>query len=262
MPISPLGTEQLDAAQAALGTKFNDQTVLALALTHQSYVNEHPTMDKPGAGTGYGASSGASPLIGSGVGSNERLEFLGDSIIGMAVADRMFSEAPDLHEGDLTVRRSQVVRRETLAAVSRTIGLGQWLVMGKGEEAAGGAERTSNLADAFEAVVGAVFVDRGYRQTRAFVNRWLGVHIDEALDTETRKDPKSLLQEYLQANGDRPPRYRLVSESGPHGDIVFTMEVVIGSESTASGSGSRKIDAEREAARKALAQLKSAASTD
>lgn len=209
--------------------------MLVLALTHQSYANEHPSI----------------PAV-----SNERLEFLGDSIVGMVVADRLFTGAPDLPEGDLTVRRSQVVRREALATAARAIGLGEWLVMGKGEATAGGNDRSSNLADTFEAVVGAVYIDRGYRQARAFVNLWLGEHVDEALHTETRKDPKSLLQEYLQANGSKPPRYQLVSESGSPSELIFTMEVVIGSKSVASGSGSRKIDAEREAASRALDLLK------
>jgi ribonuclease-3 len=235
LPISPLEPEQLDAAEDALNTKFSDRKVLMLALTHQSYANEHPDV----------------PPV-----SNERLEFLGDSIVGMVVADRMFSGAPDLPEGDLTVRRSQVIRRETLALAAKSIGLGQWLVMGKGEAGAGGAERTSNLADTFEAIVGAVYVDRGYRQARSFVNRWLGGYVDDALRTETRKDPKSLLQEYLQGDGSKPPQYQLVSKSGTPDDLVFTIEVVIDSQSLATGTGSRKIDAEREAASRALELLK------
>ena len=239
MPTSPLEIEQLDAVEDALDVKFGDRGVLVLALTHQSFANEHPDL----------------PPV-----SNERLEFLGDSIVGMVVADRMYTGAPDLPEGDLTVRRSQVVRRETLAAAARTIGLGEWLVMGKGEAAAGGDDRSSNLADTFEAVVGAVYIDSGYERARAFVIRWLGEHVDEALNTETRKDPKSLLQEYLQANGSKPPRYKLISETGTPNDLVFTMEVVIDSESIASGSGSRKIDAEREAANRAIDILKSSAS--
>jgi ribonuclease III len=234
LPTTPLEPEHLDAVEAALDVVFSDRSLLALALTHQSFVNEHPNV----------------PPV-----SNERLEFLGDSIVGMIVADRLFTGAPDLAEGDLTVRRSQVVRRETLALAARAIGLGDWLVMGKGEAAAGGADRASNLSDTFEAVVGAVYVDRGYRQARSFVLRWLGEHVDEALRTETKKDPKSLLQEYLQGNGSKPPRYQLVSETGIPSDLVFEMEVVIDSKSIASGSGSRKIDAEREAARKALAIL-------
>lgn len=241
MPTIPLDNDQLQAAEDALNVKFNDRSVLVLALTHQSYANEHP--DDP-------------PV------SNERLEFLGDSIVGMVVADRMFSGAPDLAEGDLTVRRSQVVRRETLAKAARNIGLGEWLVMGRGEAAAGGDNRSSNLADTFEAIVGAVYTDRGYRQARTFVNRWLGEHVDEALRTETQKDPKSLLQEYLQGNGSKPPKYRLVSESGTPNDLIFTMEVVIGPDSVASGSGSRKIDAEREAASRALEILQSFTKSD
>jgi ribonuclease-3 len=235
LPISPLEPEQLDDVEDALNIKFSDRKVLILALTHQSYANEHPDV----------------PPV-----SNERMEFLGDSIVGMVVADRMFTGAPDLAEGDLTVRRSQVIRRETLALAAKSIGLGQWLVMGKGEAGADGAERASNLADTFEAIVGAVFVDRGYREARSFVNRWLGGYVDEALQAETRKDPKSLLQEYLQGNGSDPPRYQLVSESGTPSDLVFTIEVVIDSKSVATGSGTRKIDAEREAASRALELLK------
>ena len=231
MPTSPLEIDDLEEIESALDVTFFDRDLLVLALTHQSYINEHPD---------------ELPV------SNERLEFLGDSIVGMVVADRLYVGAPDLPEGDLTVRRSQVVRRETLASASRSIGLGEWLVMGKGESAAGGNDRTSNLADSFEAVVGAVFIDQGYEHAYSFVTRWLGPYVDEALRTETRKDPKSLLQEHLQGNGSKPPRYRLVSESGLPSDVVFTMEVVIDGEEIASGTGSRKIDAEREAAAKAL----------
>ena len=231
MPTAPLEIEQIEEVERALDVKFGDRSVLVLALTHQSFVNEHPEL----------------PPV-----SNERLEFLGDSIVGMVVAERMYQGAPELPEGDLTVRRSQVVRRETLAKAARTIGLGQWLVMGKGESAAGGDNRSSNLADTFEAVVGAVYIDRGYEDAFEFVNRWLGEHVDEALRAETKKDPKSLLQEFLQGNGSKPPRYRLVSESGEPSELIFTMEVVIDQKSIASGSGSRKVEAEREAARKAL----------
>jgi ribonuclease-3 len=241
LPTIPLDNDQLQAVEDALNVKFKDRDALILALTHQSYANEHP--DDP-------------PV------SNERLEFLGDSIVGMVIADRMYTGAPDLAEGDLTVRRSQVVRRETLAKVARSIGLGEWLVMGRGEAVAGGANRSSNLADVFEAVVGAVYVDQGYRQARTFVNRWLGEAVDEALRTNTQKDPKSLLQEYLQGNGIKPPKYRLISESGTPSDLVFTMEVVIGADPVASGSGSRKIDAEREAARLALEILQSSAKSE
>lgn len=237
MPTVPLESEELDAVEDAVGVKFADRDLLALALTHQSLANEHPDV----------------PAV-----SNERLEFLGDSVVGMYVAYRLFVVSPELSEGDLTIRRSQVVRRETLAIAARTLRLGDWLVMGKGEAAAGGGDRASNLADTFEAVVGAVYMDRGSDAAWGFLERSLGPHIEEAIKTGTRKDPKSLLQEHLQANGSKPPRYRLVSETGSPAELVFTMEVVIDSESVASGSGSRKIDAEREAATRALDLLKSA----
>jgi ribonuclease-3 len=236
LPTSPLEIDDLDAIESALDVTFIERDLLALALTHQSYINEHPD---------------EVPV------SNERLEFLGDSIVGMVIANRLYTGAPDLPEGDLTVRRSQVIRMETLAAAARSIGLGQWLVMGKGEAAAGGNDRSSNLADSFEAVVGAVFVDQGYERARSFVNRWLNPYVDEALRTETRKDPKSLLQEHLQGNGNKPPRYRLISESGLPIDTVFTMEVLIDGEAIAVGMGLRKIDAEQEAAARALNILES-----
>ncbi|MBT3862177.1 MAG: ribonuclease III [Chloroflexi bacterium] len=231
MPTSPLEIDDLIAIESALQVTFIERDLLTLALTHQSYINEHPD---------------ELPV------SNERLEFLGDSIVGMIVADRLYVDAPDLPEGDLTVRRSQVVRKETLADAAKSIGLGEWLVMGRGESAGGGADRISNLADSFEAVAGAVFIDQGYEQAYSFVNQWLGPYVDEALRSETQKDPKSLLQEHLQGNGSKPPRYRLVSESGSPSDTVFTMEVVIDEQAVASGMGSRKIDAEREAAARAL----------
>ena len=139
MPITPLGPEQLDAVEAALSVEFDDRELLALALTHQSYVNEHPPTQRPDS---FAA-------------SNERLEFLGDSIVGMVIADRMFAGAPGLPEGDLTVRRSQVVRKGTLALVARTIGLGRWLVMGKQPA---NSERVSRLHQSREPQHAAEFV--------------------------------------------------------------------------------------------------------
>ena len=231
LPTTPLEINELQYAEDGVGYAFKDRNLLALALTHQSYVNEHP--DAP-------------------PGSNERLEFLGDSIVGMVVAERIFNGAPELPEGDLTVRRSQVIRKETLAAAARSIGLGNWLVMGTGESTTGGNLRESNLADAFEAVTGAVYLDGGYDKASSFVSKWLGQHINEALESATRKDPKSLLQEYLQANGKQPPRYELSSQSGTPHDPVFTINVLIDNKLIATGKGSRKVDAERKAASEAL----------
>ena len=231
MPINPLETNNLDDVETALGYRFKDRSLLVIALTHQSYVNEH----KDGL-----------PL------SNERLEFLGDSIVGMVVAEKIFNGAPELPEGDLTVRRSQVIRKETLAAAARSIGLGDWLVMGTGEATSGGNLRDSNLADTFEAVTGAVYIDGGFRRASLLVNKWLGDYVNDALRSETKKDPKSLLQEYLQANGKEPPKYELLAQTGTPHDPVFKINVVIDNSAIGTGTGPRKLDAEREAASRAL----------
>ena len=226
--------DQLHELECVIGITFEDRTLLQLAMTHQSYVNEHP---------------GETNV------SNERLEFLGDSVVGMVVADRLYRCAPDLPEGDLTVRRSQVVRRDTLAAAARKFDLGRWLIMGKGEASAGGSDRQSNLADAFEAIVGAIFLDRGYSQAEVFVLTWLSDFLNDAIMTETRKDPKSVLQELVQGRGVAPPRYVVIAESGTPESRVFTTQVLIDGKPIATGTGSRKIDAERESATKALEVL-------
>ena len=233
MPIEPLTDPQLLELSARVGVSFNDRELLGRAMTHQSFVNESKHATE----------------------SNERLEFLGDSVLGMVVADHLFTEAPNLPEGDLTVRMSQIVRRESLAEASVAIGLGEFLVLGNGEHQAGGAERSSNLADAFEALIGAIFLDQGMESARDFVLQKLQNRISIVLDGQTEKDPKSVLQEYLQANQIKPPRYELVSQEGPPNDVTFTVSVNIENESVATGSGKRKIEAERIAASKALTQL-------
>lgn len=233
MPTEPLTDSQLLELGTQIGVSFNDQELLGRAMTHQSFVNESKHATE----------------------SNERLEFLGDSVLGMVVANHLFTEAPNLPEGDLTVRMSQIVRKESLADASVAIGLGEFLVLGNGEHQAGGSERSSNLADAFEAVIGAIFLDQGMESARDFVLQKLRNRISNVLDGQTEKDPKSLLQEYLQAHQTKPPRYELVSQEGPPNDITFTVSVNIENEPVATGSGKRKIEAERIAASKALTQL-------
>lgn len=234
MPSTLPDDEGLQQAQARIGVEFENPSLLCVALTHQSYLNENP------GATGE---------------SNERLEFLGDSALNYIVGRHLYENLPELPEGDLTVRRAEAVRRETLETAARRLGLGDLLVMGRGEEASGGAGRSSNLANGFEALVGSVVLDRGIRQTWSVVLRWLGPELEEVMAAETPKDPKSRLQELLQSRGEPPPEYRVVDVKGPDNRPEFTIEAVVSGESLGTGIAGRKVDAEREAASQATEAL-------
>jgi len=217
-----------------IGVSFSDLDLLRLALTHASYPNEN----------------GSSPLD-----SNERLEFLGDALVGFFVAEYLFEKMPDTREGELTVRRSHAVRGETLAVAARRLGIGDHLILGNGERRAGGSDRTSNLAGAFEALVGAVALDAGEPTAKEFVLRVLSDEISAAMEPGAGKDPKSLLQEYLQARGKALPEYEVIEQTGPEQSKLWRMEVLIGGKAVAVGEGHRKVDAERQAAGMALDAL-------
>ena len=229
----------LDLAQVehVLGVDFHDAGLLRLSLTHSSYVNEHP-QDAPA--------------------SNERLEYLGDAFLGAVVARRLYLDHPEMSEGELTEARAFVVRGETLGAAAGELGLGEHLLLGQGEEQTGGRGKTNNLACAFEALVGAVYLDKGHEAAEAFVLRVLQPYIGAVGASQVAQDPKSLLQEMAQANGLGVPRYRVLSETGPGHDRTFTVEVVVADEALAQGSGRRKVEAEREAARSALTYIEGA----
>jgi ribonuclease-3 len=184
--------------------------------------------------------------------SNERLEFFGDAVLSYVVAERLFRDCPDCDEGDLTEWRGYLVRRDSLAAFARRVGLGDFLLLGRGEEAAGGRERAQNLASLFEAVVGAIAIDRGLTIARKFIFDALGEELD-LRGRPTPVDPKSRLQELVQARWQRAPTYRTVHEEGPEHRKVFTVEAQIQGEVLGSGAGHSKQEAEREAAKAALA---------
>ncbi len=221
----------LAIAQEAIGLSFNDPGLLKLALTHTSIANERPEA--------HGE-------------SNERLEFLGDGVVNLVVARSLYSRAPDAKEGELTVRRASAVNRDALASAAKRLGLGEHLAMGHGEDASGGRERRTNLANAFEALAAAVFIDRGFDECERAVLEWLGPEIDEALRLDSPKDPKSRLQEALQQRGSPPPKYRVVSLDDVEHDSRFTVEAIVEGAVAGTGSGSRKVDAERSAAMEAL----------
>ena len=223
--------DQAKAAERSIGAAFKDPLLLRVALVHSSYVNEasHKSLE-----------------------SNERLEFLGDAVIGAVIAEELFKDRPDLREGSLTQRRAAVVQGATLAKAARDLSLGQFLLMGRGEEAAGGRERDSNLANVYEAVVGALFLDQGYGAARDWVLSTLRPYLN-APDRE--KNPKSALQEALQSRGLPLPEYRIVAESGDDHARKFTAEVLVSGKSAGTGTGSRKSHAERAAASVALESL-------
>ena len=221
--------------QKILGVPFQQQELLTQALTHSSYANENP---------------GTAPA------SNERLEFLGDAILGLIVAENLFLDFPTMAEGEMTRLRSILVKQETLARVAETIDLGEYLYLGKGEESSGGREKPANLARALEALIAAVYLDHGYEVTEQFVLEILDAELRRTLYQGTIIDYKSQLQEILQAKAQQTPIYGLIETSGPDHDKKFTVEVKLGNDVLATGIGRSKKKAETEAARIALEKLK------
>ncbi len=222
--------------EATLGYRFEDRSILEQALTHRSRAHE----DR----------SGAAGL------SYERFEFLGDALLGFLVSERLMQDDPGANEGTLTRRRQAVVSTEALAAVSRRLGLGDALILGRGEAATGGHAKASLLADAFESILAAVYLDGGIRAARSFVRRQLRGEIARTRSARgADADAKTRLQELAQARWRLTPRYRIVSMTGPGHAQDFVAEVVIGEKSKGRGSGPSRKDAERAAAREALAAI-------
>jgi ribonuclease-3 len=222
--------------QRNIGIKFETPSLLDTALTHSSLVNESP---------------------GNAIESNERLEFLGDAVLGLIVAEKLYHDFPGMSEGQMTRLRAALVSRETLARIARSVRLGDFLLMGKGEESSGGRGKTANLAGALEAVVAAVFLDRGVVASRDLVLNLLGGELTKIVSQGLGTDYKSRLQELVQSRQQATPVYRLVAESGPDHDKQFTIEVVSGDRVLGRGTGKSKKSAETEAARSALEQLNS-----
>ncbi|MEO6397172.1 MAG: ribonuclease III [Tepidiformaceae bacterium] len=222
-----------DELVARLGVKPLPQDLLGRALTHASYLNE--------------ADSTAE--------SNERLEFLGDSILGMVIADELFGLFPLAGEGDLTRMRADIVRGTTLASAAIRLGLGDHLILGRGEEAAGGRSRDRNLAGAMEAIVGAVFCANGYRAARAFILKLLRPELRRVRKEGTRLDAKSALQHLVQARWHEPPEYVTVEEETGGAGRRFTVEVRIAGDTFGTGSGANKREAQQKAAQEAVAGL-------
>ena len=217
--------------------QFKDKTLYQTAMTHSSYANEHR------AGHLH---------------HNERLEFLGDSVLGFVTADYLFTHYPELPEGDLTRQRAALVCEQSLYEVAKMLDLGKYLKLGKGEDAGGGRTRPSILADATEAVFAAVYLDGGIEAASALIHRVLldkeGEHAEELM-----QDYKTALQELVQRKSGQALSYRMVGESGPDHNKTFTAEVWLNGEGVGTGSGHSKKEAEQAAARAAIRRLKSGA---
>jgi len=220
----------LDTFMAQNKLRFKNPALLEQALIHSSYRNEHPEITA----------------------DNERLEFLGDSIIAMIVGEMLYQRQPELPEGDMTRLRAALVRADTLAKLANECRLGDELLMARGEEASGGRTRVSLLCDAFEALVGALYVDSGLPTVR----RWLLPRLQAQLDDIERraldKDARSRLQEMIQERDGITPAYTVIGESGPEHAKRFTVEVRVGERVIATGSGHSKQAAAQDAARNAM----------
>lgn len=214
--------------QQKLDYSFKDETLLLRALSHSSYYNENHDICK---------------------GSNERLEFLGDSVLGFITAENFFKNYTNFPEGDLTKLRAAMVCEKSLASFAREIQLGKYLMLGKGETVTGGRERPSIQADAFEAVIAAIYLDGGMDAARKFVLKY----IDEAIRRhQSVRDYKTMLQEVVQRNPGEVVEYVLVGETGPDHNKRFEVEVHLNSNVIGRGIGKSKKSAEQEAAREAL----------
>jgi ribonuclease III len=217
-----------------LGIEFRDKSLLQRALTHRSYLNEHPEF----------------PLE-----DNERLEFLGDAVLDFVTGEYLYHRFPELREGLLTSLRSVLVRRDTLARFARELGLGEYLLMGHGEIETGGRNRAATLCAAFEALVGALYLDQGLASVDKLLAPLVAPEVVRTLKDRSLKDAKSLLQELAQARTHQTPRYRTIAETGPDHAKEFTVQVTISGKVYGEGYGSNKQQAAQAAAQEALDRL-------
>ena len=217
----------MEQLQNNLGYQFKNPALLARALTHSSYANERHVD----------------------TGDNERLEFLGDSVLGFITAEYLFANHRDFPEGELTKLRAYAVCEKSLFSYAEEIGLGNYLKLGKGEERTGGRTRPSVLSDAFEAVIAAIYLDGGMDEAKKFVLRFVVPYVEAK---PTFKDYKTMLQEVVQKNQGETLEYVLVSETGPDHDKCFTVEVHLNSNVIGRGIGGSKKKAEQNAAKEAL----------
>jgi ribonuclease III len=226
-------SKQLNKLQKCLKIKFKDKSLLNRALTHRSFVNEFRT----------------------GIRDNERLEYLGDSVLAVVINEYLFKRYEDYPEGDLAKIKSAVVSESTLAKVAAEINMGSYLLMGKGEERCGGRERPSILANTFEAVIGALYLDAGLKESKKYILSLLKSHVERIDKLSYLRDPKTALQEYVQGKYKERPLYEIVNESGPDHSKQFTVKLVIHGKDVSLGTGTSKRKAEMDAAKVILESI-------
>ena len=224
----------LASIQQTLGVFFNDLSFLQQALVHSSYSNENPSF---------------API------SNERLEFLGDAVLGLIIAEKIYQDSPQLSEGEMTELRAALVCQDTLARMARVIRLGHYLLLGKGEKASGGQHNPANLAKALEAVIAAIYLDQEPVTARDVILKLFNEELQKAISHGVKSGYKSQLQELIQAKKQQIPVYQLIEATGPAHERKFTVEVRVGDTVLGHGTGKSKKAAEIEAARSALPRL-------
>ncbi len=220
--------------QRLIRYRFRNNNLLNQALTHRSYAYEYPRTK---------------------IADNERLEFLGDSILGLTISDYIYRHFPDHQEGDMTQIKSTLVSRTTLAALAQRLGIGKSLLLGRGETRSGGDEQPSNLVGAFEAVIGAIYLDGGFRKACKFIESHFKDELKDALKNGAKKDYKSILQEYSLRAYKLTPRYKVISEAGPEHKKHFEVAVFLGNEIHGVGKGKSKKSAEQDAAYSAALKM-------
>ena len=221
--------------QENLGISFRQESLLEEAFVHSSYPNENPDFARP---------------------SNERLEFLGDAILNFIVAEKLYEEFPKIPEGELTEIRASLVCRDTLAELASSLKLGDCLLLGRGEEANGGRMKASNLANAMEALIGALYLDQGLARARRFILRQLKPELKKIKAGKKTPNYKALVQEFIQGQRRPTPVYRLVEATGPDHSKQFTVEILVEGEALGRGTGKSKKTAESQAARVAWEKLR------
>lgn len=229
-----LKSTELEKLEEKLGITFNDSSLLRTAVTHKSFPNENRRLKLK---------------------NNERLEFLGDSVLSLSISTYIFKNFRDAPEGRLAKMRAILVSSDTLARKARELKLSEHLLLGRGEEITGGRERDSILADALEAVIGAIYLDHGFQTVDNFIVDFFQTDIEKVQNGDYSRDYKTLLQEVIQQDGDYRPEYVVLSETGPDHNKFFAVQVKLGKEVIGQGQGSSKKDAEQLAARRALENM-------